>query len=653
MASAVVGVGLVVGFACLAVAGVRRLSGVTLRADESLALGAALILVTGVAGYLLALATGFPLNGLSITLAVTGSIGTLVGAYLLHRALREEGLASIGRSLWLGVVVAIVSVVAVLVAGYDFLYATNYQSDPVLRTDAVKELVWSDSANSLDNDPLLTRDNRKYAGYLAGRAAVTKLAGDDPSQMSLAWILICAIGMGTVVFALARNLGLPAWAAGVATAAVPVLGGDAYRLSVVGEPRAAAMIAMLAGLMLLARAVRSKGAQRTWLALVGGGVAGAAGVIHVQYVLIVTSVLAPLFLVALVLGRALGDLWRPIATACVAMGVVMLLAIPQVKTFDTATLAEASAERTREEASGKRLVESGEAVWPPRIVSVSDTDVLYAAPWLYSLSPAELFDSVWGERTTALLALAGVLAAFAVRRRTSPLLLALLIAAVLVPLLVQFNPLVFPIFTSVFSSYRAEYIGFEFGFLAIAAVALALALVRRRQAIPIAAVALAASVPVLVDNFDWHRFHYERNESRYESEFVEAVKHVRDSTRHTDLVITRKRFWPYTSTALPQRTVIHPRQAKMPSPFSPRAGSESVRKSLGNIRFVRTRANDGLILLYPRVVVLVDEAVSRKAPIRRLLSDGGVRRLSPGANEPGVYVVFAPYARARAVRSSS
>jgi hypothetical protein len=648
MASALIGIALVAGFACLAALGVRRVAGATLRADEALALGAAAIFLVGVTGYLVAHVTDLPLVVLSVALVAGGAAG-LAGGLVVVRNVTREGRRprSLVGSLGPGVLVAAVSVVVALVVGQDFLYATNYRSDPVLRDDAVKELVWSDSADSLGGDPPLASENRKYAGYLAARAAVTKLTGEAPFDTSLGWIVICAVGLGTAVFSLARNLGLPSWAAGVATAAMPLLGGDAYRVPVVGEPRAVATTAMLAGLILISRAITSQGRQRLAFALMGGALAGIAAVIHVQYVLIVASVLAPLLLVVLALGRRLGDVWRPVAVASVAAAVVMLLAVPQLRTFSTASLAEASAERTSKYASGKELIESGDSVWPPRIVSINETDILYATSWFYSLSPRTLVDSVWGERTAPLLALVGLIAAVAIRRRTSPLFLALLLAAALLPLLVQFNPFVFPIFTTVFSSYRSEYIGFEFGYFAVAAIVLSLVLLRRR-AVPIAAIAVIAIVPVIDSSLDWYRLHDRRNESRYDSQFSRAIEQIRDRTRHSDLVIARADVWGYAATTLPQRIVIHPRQARMPSPYSPRSGERLVLRSLRNVSRVRTAR--GVSLAYPRVVVVLDRGAPIGAPIRRLVRDGKVRKLAPGENPSGLYVAFTPRPPARPTR---
>lgn len=176
--------------------------------------------------------------------------------------------------------IALVLVATALVA--TFGVNAILRNDADRRAQAVKELVWANSVDPTDGDARLPAENTKYAGYLSTRAMVTRLAGTVPWAPSVAWIMIAATGLAAGLVALIRNLGLPAWTAGVAFIAMPLLGGDAYRLPAVGDPRAVAAMLLIGGLAFVAKALRKPSRSAWWIAGLGGAVCGASALVYVS-----------------------------------------------------------------------------------------------------------------------------------------------------------------------------------------------------------------------------------------------------------------------------------------------------------------------------------------------------------------------------------
>ncbi|MEA2157608.1 MAG: hypothetical protein QOE11_3748, partial [Solirubrobacteraceae bacterium] len=486
-------------------------------------------------------------------------------------------------------------------------------------TDAVKELVWSDSSN-VARSPPLAPENAKYTGYLTTRAAVTKITGDDPWRPNFAWIVLCAAAMAAAAFALARNVGLGVLPALAGVAAIPLLGGDAYRFSHVSDARGFAITIAFTGLALLARELRAERPRRGVVAL-AGATCGLAALVHVQYLVIVASLLVPALAVALVGKRWLGGLWRRLGIATLAACVVLALAIPQALSFGTSSIDEAAAERSATALSA--LLASGDVVWPPRRVTL-DVPLLYSSPHLYILHPETLTsDGVWGDRTAPLLVVLGALAAFLLvrRRRAQPLLFVLIAGALAAPLLILFDPVVFPVFAKYFASYRSEYVGFEFGFLGIAAC-VALLRARPLYAVPLV-VLMALAVPPVVDA---NRAGHESARAFGRLMSTPDQREWRDvevDTRFGDLLLAEPPLYDATG-ALQRRHTQVPENLGIPNFLDPRVKAADLRR--------------GLETAGGRVVLLVPGSVPPRSPLRRLIDTGVIRRAPrPAGDQPGLF----------------
>lgn len=627
-ASFALGVLILVGGAGLVVAIAARFR-VPMRSDEAIALGAVGIIMVGCAGYPAARLTdsGVTLDAIGWAMLAVALAGLLAAGAVAFRR-RPSARSAVAWALP-GLLVAAAGVGATLIVGYEVPFASNIHSDPTFRADAMKDLVWANEGDAVTGRVPLSEDNRKYPGYLAARGGIAKLAGEDPWLLPAAFALLCAAAMAAATFALARNVGLRPWAAAVAAAAVPLLGGDAYILDATAQPRHVAMLVLIAGLALVARGVGLEGRRRLVVAGIGGVVVGLAAVLHVLYLLIAASIIAPIALVAVLFKRWLGDIWKPVAVAFVAGVASLCLSIPHARTFEASSLAEASSERTEENVSGRNLIESGDSVFPPRIVNLDQAEILYSNSSLYSLSPGELATLRWGERTSPLIALAGLVAALLLAGRATRLLIALLASVVALPLLLQFNPLVFPQFVKYFSSYRAEYISFEFGWLAVAATVAAAAANWRRGAI-VAIVAVASAVYLADVTMDAH-------DARFQDpdvppgvpELFERLQDVRNHTQNADPVYTTPRIWFYAAAVLPQRKVFYrARRTPAPNPFSAREDPDRVRR---NLEF-----------LSDRIVVVVDDTLPRNAAINRLLRSGDAQLGVAAPPVKGIFVVRVP-----------
>lgn len=609
---------------------VGRRFGVALRSEEALAFGIVLICIICSAGFLASrvlTSVFFRLNGSVVSVPLSVLIGVLgalpvsvacVAAFRRRRSIRSmlpNWRAKLHMSARWALPAFLITIVSALLV-LQFGAASTFRTDAGWRSDAVKELVWSDSSN-VGRDPSLSSEHPKYAGYLATRAAVTAVTRDAPWRPSFAWVVLCVAGMAAAVFALTRNLGLGAGAGAAAAVAVPLLGGDAYRFGQLSDARGVASMVALAGLALLARDLRS-GSPRRSVVLTAGAIAGAAALVHVQYLVIVATLLVPAACVALLGRRWLGGLWKQLSLASAAAGVVMVLALPQALSFGSSSLGEAASERSLSELSA--LVETGRFVWPPRSVTL-DVPLLYVSPQLYVLDPRAL-DAVWGDRTAPLLILlgAGVALVLVRKRRSDPLLLVLMLGALLVPLLVLFNPFVYPLFAKFFAPYRSEYIGFEFGFLAVGVL---VSMFRHRAllAIPLVALGALTTVPVVratQDGYDSLEAFAELMQAPEQREWRE----VEIDTRHGDVILAKSPLFDATG-ALGRRRTSKPTWLGIPSPFDPTETPERV--------LSRLAAQEG------RVVILFSGPIPTDAPLRSLIDSGAITPVGRPATEHGIY----------------
>jgi hypothetical protein len=604
--------------------GAVRIVGRRLRSEEALAVAFVGICGLGALGYLVsrgASAVSYRLADRLVTvpLTVLEILLVVVPAAVLLALRSRLGRPDVREALrWAAPAGLIVVVCAISVLSIGV--ANTFGTDASWRSDAVKELVWSNSSN-VTNSPPLSSENPKYAGYLVARATVTRLSGETPWEQSFAWAVLGMAAMVAAVFALGRNLGLPWWAAGLGALFVPLLGGDAYRLEYMSDARGAATTVALTGLALLARSLNLEFPR--WRAVAAAGaVAGMAALIHVQYMVIVAALLGPALLVAAIGKRWLGRLWRHLLVATAAAGAVMVLALPQALSFGTSSLGEAASERSLNALAA--LVRSGETVWPPRHVKI-DVPILYSSPHLYILDPKVLTESVWGEHTAPLLLLAGLGGAVLLlrRRRARPLLVALLAGSLAVPLLVQFNPVVYPLFAKYFAPYRSEYIGFELPFLGLAALAAAIG-ARRLVAVPFVALAVWAAVPVLratKDATDAGR----RFEHQQRAKTPQAMRAVAIDTRHGDLVLAESRRLYAASAVLTRRVTGYAQGQGIPSPLD---RAEHPRRVLRKLREVDRR-----------IVILVPSPIPHGVPLRPLIASGAVRLAPRPAPQRGIFYV--------------
>jgi hypothetical protein len=621
--------GLLIGLYSGLVAALFRRWGLPLHWDETLALGACLSVV---AGSLLALAartllaldsrTTWPAPRLDLELASALLVLLPLGVLLaLLRPLRwTVDLKSAARRTAPMAALVVAATALVSAIGVNAVF----RNDADRRARAVKELVWANRVVSTVGDPLLPAENSKYVGYLASRAMVTRLAATDPWAPSVAWIMIAATGLAAGLAALIRNLGLPAWTAGVALAAMLLLGGDAYRLPVVGDPRAVGAMLLIGGLALVARGLGDRSWSAWWLAGLGGALSGASALVHVQYVVITASVLLPTLVLALALRRRLGVRARPLVLACAASTIVLGLGLAQGwSQVGSSTLAETAAERTEgETVTDKGLLTSGRSVWPPRSVTVDGVQLLYRSPSLYVLHPRALIKSGWGERTSALLGLTGLVAAVLLRRRTSPFLLLLMAGTVLVPVAVLFNPVVYPFFDRHFASYRAEYIGFELPFVGLAAVAAAVA-VHRARAVLLPVVALVSAAPVVRATLDWHEVVHREHRAVTRSAALLTFRDLQRWALYGDLIVASAGATSH-AMALETESRFVDADSVRPNPLDAGADPAAALRSLSRLDA-------------ERVVVVVDETTPPAAAIRRLIAAGRVPSAVGSQGAPGIF----------------
>jgi hypothetical protein len=614
--------------------------GLRLRWDETLTLGACLTILVGcLAGFaaraLLALETRTALPAPSLDLGLASALLVLVPVAIALALLRPRtfsiDLRSMARRAAPPVALIVTATALVTAIGVHTLFRT----DSDRRARAVKELVWANSIVSTGADPSLPAENSKYSGYLASRAMVTRLAATDPWAPSLAWIMIAATGLAAGLVALVRNLGLPAWSAGVALAAMPLLGGDSYRLPLVGEPRAVSALLLIGGLALVARGLVERSRWSWWLAAVGGAIIGASALSHVQYAVITGSVLGP----TLVLVLALRKWWevpaRPLLLASAVATALLCLGLLQGRALvGSSSLAETAAERREGEGvTDKKLLTSGRSVWPPRSVTVNGVRLLYVSPSLYVLHPRALIDGVWGERTSALLGLTGLAGALLLRRRASPLLVPLMTAAVLVPVAVLFNPVFFPYFDRHFAAYRAEYIGFELSFVGIAAVAAAVAVHRTREMI-LPVVVLVAAVPVVHATFNWHRTVHREYRSIERNPWLLTFRELQRWARYADLLVASQAATRH-ATGFQTTSLVLDARSITPNPLDAGAEPGAALRSLSRIDV-------------DRVIVVLDETTPRAAPIHRLIAAGRIDSAGGTDDSSGIYwirVELPEYAR--------
>jgi hypothetical protein len=607
-----------------AVALLARRVGLPLRSDESLALGLVAMCLVGSVGFLISKALSavlFRMNGSLVTVPLSALVVVLLGAPLAMAVLLRGPRAQVmtltrapGALLrWAAPALVIAAVGAAVALGFG---ADNvFRSDATARTDATKELVWDNSSN-VGNAPALAPEQRKYAGYLVTRATVTMLSGDDPWRPTFAWVALCAAGMAAALFALGRNLGLPWPAAAAAVATVPLLGGDAYRILYPSDARGVAITVAFAGLALLARELAQERPRRGVVAS-AGAIAGVAALVHVQYLVIVSSLLVPAVIVALLGRRWLGTQWRSLLVATAAAVAVMIVSLPQALSYGVSSVTEAASER-----SLTGPLATGASVWPPERVFL-DLPLLYASPNLYILHPENLTDGVWGERTAPLLVVVAALAAVLLyrRRRATGLLPVLLLGSLLAPVLILFNPVVYPLFAKFFSTYRSEYVGFEFAFLGIGAI-LALLAHRALIAVPLAVAAVATAIPVVratQEADDRHRLAVDRASAPSER----ALRELVTVTRSSDLLLADSPLYDILGV-VPGRTSRTPVGQGVPSPLDPAEPPERV------LELLRARTE-------PRIIIVLDRRIPPAAPLSRLVADGAVEPL-PAADAPaGIY----------------
>lgn len=616
---------LLVAYGALAALALRRLGA---RPDSTLALavGGALLVAAGGAGALadrLGARLGLPDLRLDALAAALCVLPVLAGAALLvtgavsrppARRLAHWSLPALALTVGSGLAVLLHGVVTV------------FRSDAAFRADAVKELVWSNVATATDGTPALETENIKYAGYLAARAALTTLEGGAAAEPSLAWLLVSAATLAAGVFALARALGLAAPWAAVAVVAAPLLGGDVMRIGSVGDPRSVAAAAMLAGIAVVARATDRRCLP---LAAAGGLLAGSAAVVHLQYAVVVPSVLVPAALIAAALA------WRGGRRPAVVLAVACLCLVPGLAlglasgtgVVRSSSLAEAALERQEgADVVGRSVLAAGETVLPPAQVQLSGVDLIYVSPRLFILDPRVLVTRVWGERTAPLLALVGLLAALALARaaRVPPLLPVLLGGTLAVVALVLLNPVVMPVFDRFMSVQRAQYIGFELGYVAVAAVAAA-AWMRPRLGVPLALVALLAAAPVAQGNFE-HRRLIRAEAATVGGSFVASYARLAELTSRSDLIVAFDDAWGTGRDLQMQRTFVTSTEAGAPLAFTPGADPETVLAELAAAARER------------RVVLLLSPGVAETAPTRILIARGAIPAIpAAGAGRRGVF----------------
>lgn len=611
----------------------RRL-GLTPSSIDALAVGVAQLIGVGCVLTLLArAASSLGLGTMPLELLYGALLALPLAVLAAHQAAGGGRPAARAAARWClpGATLVVAATVAVCVAGQVATFGT----DSSYRADAVKEMVWSNSSNAAGSEPDLADENVKYASYLGVRAAVTNAGGGNPLRPSLAWLIIAASGLAAAVWTLAAALGLGPVGAGAALIACFLFGGDAYRLSTVGDPRPVATLVLLTGAGLLAAAMRRNAALRTdWpLYAVAGLLVGAAGLVHLQYNVIAGSILAPLVIVAgLVSLTRRHRTLRPVAiglmVACLAAGPPILASLSAGRGLVSDTsLSSAAAER--EEGAGvvgKDLLQSGRWVFPPETVALNDYRMLYAGPDLYMLHPKRVTKSVWGERASPLLAIVGLTAALLLAAGIGPALALVIGASLAAPVLILLNPVAFPLFDRLFSVQRSEYIGFEFAFVAAAAV-VALVLRRPRLGIPLAIVAAVAAVPIVRTTNRWYTTLDRVAAYNERTTPIRSFSRVQDATRHRDRIVVPRDLL-LESDALVQRTVEEAKAGRFPDPFSPRSRLAAVAADLS----LKIREHGRVIAVFDPRCVAAD------APIRRLLASGRTRALpADGAGAPGLY----------------
>jgi hypothetical protein len=628
--------GLLTGiYGCLAATLIRR-GGSRLRGDETLALGACLTVVSGTVLGLAARAmlvldarTALPTARLNLDLASTLLVALPLAAGLALLLRRPEQSIEFRPAVrraapWLALVVMTTTLVSAV--GVN----STFRNDTDRRAQAVKELVWANRIVPSAGDPLLPRENSKYPGYLASRAMVTWLAGTDPWRPSVAWIMIAAVGLAAGLVALIRNLGLPLWSAGLALIAMPLLGGDSYRLPAVGDPRPVSAMVMIGGLAFVARGLGEKSLGYT-LAGLGGALSGAAALVHLQYVVIAASVLLPTLVLAPALRGRCELHTRKLLFACVVstvplcLGLVQALSLPEPATIsESARNSPAASESaTREnETPAETLLTSGHSVWPPRSVTINGVRLLYQSPSLYVLHPRALVDGLWGERTSALLGLVGLAGALVLRRRASPLLLLLMASTVLIPVIVLFNPVVYPFFDRYFSSYRSEYIGFELPFVGLAAVAAAVA-VNRARAMLVALVALVAIVPVAHATVEWQQLVQREHRTVARDAALRTFRDLQRWARYADLIVASSAAARHAIALETESRFVDPRTVT-PHPLDAGVDPDAALISLSRLDA-------------ERVIVVLDETTPPNAAIRQLIDANIVLSAVGTGGAPGIY----------------
>lgn len=605
-----------------------RLAGESLRWDEKLALGACLPVVAGTlaglsARTLLALDARTALQVPHLNLDVGAALVVLVPLAALLVLLPHQRSSIEFRSLARRIVPHAALVVAVTALVASVGVNAVFRSDADRRAQAVKELVWANRLVTTAGEPVLPSENAKYGGYLAARAIVTRLGGSDPWKPSLAWVMIAATGMAAGLVALVRNLGLPRWTAGVALASMPLLGGDAYRLESVGDPRAVAAMIMIAGLAVLARAMTASSSTGLPAAF-GGALTGASALAHLQYVVIAGSVVFP----ALILGLCRRRLWRlrarHVVIASAVVSAVLLLGLAHGSSLvDSTTLAETAAERVEgETVTHKDLLTSGRSEWPPRSVTVDGVRLLYQSPSLYAVHPSRIFSRLWGGRTSALLAITGLAAVLLLRRRVSSFLLPLIGGTVLIPVVVLFNPIVFPYFHRYFGVYRAELIGFELAFVGLAAVGAAVA-VHRARAVPLAVVALLATVPIVDATIEWHREIVRERKAIEQNPALQSFRDLQRWARYEDLILGSPAAVSH-AVSVETESRFARLDSLRPNPLEAETEARAVLRSLDRLDA-------------ERVIVVVDETTPPASAIRRLIQAGRIQSAVGADGALGVY----------------
>lgn len=582
------------------------------RPEELLALGFVAICALGAASFVLSYVVPVPLALTSLLILWLPVLSIL--QILKRGEIQRPTGRSVLRHAPLLLLIAL-PVAATLVSGVS----SEFRTDQGWRTDAVKELVWSNSV-AVGTNPPLPPEMPKYAGYLATRAAVTYATGEDPSRPTFGWVAMSSIGMAAATFGLARNIGLTAWGAGVAVVALPLLGGDSYRLMSISDARGTAAAVLICGLMLSARGWRS--GNRTTPILLGGAIAGLSAIVHLQFMLITASLLIPMLLLAYISQRWVGETWKGIGLATVAALAVMVLALPQATTFRTESLAQTAQERTAAGQTGQELAASGATVWPPQRTTLDGVRLIYVSPHFFMMDPAQTVKPVWNERMNPILALVGIVAAALLRRKHLTMLLA---ATVLLIPAVLLNPVLYPMFARFFGVYRTEYIGFELGFLALAAAAEA-AVHKRRWGIPLAAVAMISTPPVIRETANAYERQVVFENEMNQPQFVQWQE-VADLTRHADrLVVNDETLAESSILCCSRRNIAPPSGLGLPDPFDSEVAAQSVAVALPQLD-----EDENLVFV-------IDESVPAGAPVWELIQSGHLAPLpATGTIAEGAY----------------